>query len=86
MGRKSYGSLVQHDERSVIEKKIAFFTPQNFSFTPQLSLEKVHTSYMYAEPNSDEERRGAEEVTYGFSRGFKTSDQAELAYLWSPLN
>ena len=33
--KKSYGSLVQHDERSVMpsRKHFAFFTPQSFSFT-----------------------------------------------------
>jgi hypothetical protein len=41
-----------------------------------MPFEKVHT-------RSQTVTRSGEEVTYGFSRGFKTSDQTELAY---PLN
>ena len=34
---KSYGSLVEHNERSTMPsgKNFAFFTPQNVSFTPK---------------------------------------------------
>ena len=39
----------------------------------QLSLEKVQT-------RSQTVTRSGEEVTYGFSRGFKSSEEAELAY------
>ena len=53
-------------------KIFAFFTPQKIH-SQQLYLEKVHT-------RSQTVTRSAEEVTYGFSRGFKSSEEAEMAY------
>ena len=62
---KSYGSLVQHDEGSVM--------PSQIIHSQQFSLEKVHT-------RSQTVTRSTEEVTYGFPRGIKSSEEAELAY------
>ena len=55
------------------QKKNSRFSHLEIFHSQPISLEKVHT-------RTQTVTRSGEEVTYGFSRGFKSSDQAELAY------